>query len=122
MRTAGIVAAALLMTGGATAVTTGAATAAPSTAQSCYGSSKALTTVNKVWPKYPNWAYTTANCADINVKPNATIKVQACWKNHACNRPTTIRAGQWGTAATDVLNGTKFYLKFSGNVSGRIAY
>lgn len=122
MRTAGIVTAALLMTGGATAVTTGAATAAPSTAQSCYGSSKAFTTVNKVWPKYPNWAYTTANCADINVKPNATIKVQACWKNHACNRPTTIRAGQWGTAATDVLNGTKFYLKFSGNVSGRIAY
>lgn len=121
-RTAGIVTAALLMTGGAAAVTTGAATAAPSTAQSCYGSGKAFTTANKVWPKYPNWAYTTANCADINIKPNATVSVRTCWKNHACNAPRTIRAGQWGLAAEDVLNGTKFYLKFNRDVGGTVAY
>ena len=121
-RAAGVLTAAVLTASGLTAAITGTATAAPATTQSCYGSAKSFSTVNKVWPAYPNWAYTTSNCADINVKPNATVSVQTCWKDHSCNSPRTIRAGQWGLAATKVLDGSKFYLKFSGNVSGQIAY
>ncbi|GAA2385517.1 hypothetical protein GCM10010420_05050 [Streptomyces glaucosporus] len=111
-----------LVLGGTTAATGASAAEAPVTVQSCYGSGKSFTTTNKVWPAYPNWAYTTSNCADINIRPNVTVQVQTCWKDHSCNKLRTIRAGEWGLAATDVYDGSRFYLKFDRNVSGTIAY
>lgn len=110
-----------LLAGGAT---TASADVAP---KSCYGSAKSFSTTNKVWPAYPNWATTTSNCADVNVKANIGANVEACFyqganQPHKCYPQRWLSQGVWDTAVTDVANGKKFYLKFDRNTSGLIAY
>ncbi|MEV6168069.1 hypothetical protein AB0L99_07560 [Streptomyces sp. NPDC051954] len=126
-RTAGILATVVLTAGGLTAATAATASAAPAVAQSCYGSAKNYSTDSLLsWPAYPAWAYTTSNCADINVKPNSGTYVQTCFDPTSganyCNAMRWIPAGTWGLAATDVNNGTKFYLQFDRANSGITAY
>ncbi|MFD0418601.1 hypothetical protein [Streptomyces sp. NPDC127108] len=110
-----------LLTGGAL---TASADVAP---MSCYGSAKNFSTTNKVWPAYPNWARTTAHCADVNVKARVGAYVKACFDRgpgqpHKCYAKRWLSQGVWDTAVTDVPNGKKFYLKFDRNTSGLIAY
>lgn len=123
-RTVGILATVVLAAGGLTAAT---ATTAGAAAQSCYGSAKSYTTDSvDSWPASPAWAYTTSNCADINVKPNNGTYVQTCFDPTSgasyCNAKRWIAAGTWGLAATDVNNGTKFFLLFDRASSGITAY
>ncbi|MGV9884080.1 hypothetical protein [Streptomyces sp. NPDC003006] len=117
---AGTLAAGLLAGGAVTA----SADVAP---KSCYGSAKNFSTTNKVWPAYPNWAKTTTNCADVNVKARVGANVQACFDQgtgnpYKCYPKRWLSQGVWDTAVTDVQNGKKFYLKFDRNTSGLIAY
>ncbi|GAA3128874.1 hypothetical protein GCM10017687_50040 [Streptomyces echinatus] len=50
--------------------------------------------------------------------------MRTCFKTTGCNGWRTLRAGNWGVAATDVLDGTKFYLQFAGTsrATGLIDY
>ncbi|MEQ4306329.1 hypothetical protein ABNF97_33975 [Plantactinospora sp. B6F1] len=88
---------------------------------SCYGSARSYDADSYNggpgrWPA-TGYATTTSNCIDINVKPNQGEYVKAClyqsstgsWR---CNDYRWIPGGTWGEAATDVLNGTRFYLLF----------
>ncbi len=121
-RIIGSVAAVTLASGGLTAATV---TTAGAVAQSCYGSAKSYNTngsyLNQDWP-VTGYATTTSNCSDINVKPNQTIQVMTCFYTTGCNKYRTIQAGTWGVAATDVYNGSKFYLHFWTPSSGQVAY
>ncbi|MEV2211557.1 hypothetical protein AB0H86_08825 [Streptomyces sp. NPDC050997] len=127
-RTITALAAAALAAGALTAATATSATAAPATAQSCYGSAKSYTTdpTYDFWPQGSALATTTSNCGDINVKPNSDVKVHTCFRKSdgtdSCNADRTIKGGTWGLAATAVLDGTKFWLVFSGSSSGLVAY
>ncbi|MEU6349052.1 hypothetical protein ABZ896_06960 [Streptomyces sp. NPDC047072] len=123
-RAAGMLATVVLTAGGLTAVTTATANAA---AESCYGSAKSYSTDSyNSWPKAPSYATTTSNCADINVKPSSGTYVQTCFAptsgDNYCNSMRWIAAGTWGLAATDVKDGTKFYLQFDRAGSGTTAY
>lgn len=116
-----------LTAGGLTAAGTATATAAPSAAESCYGSAKSYSTdSNNWWPQGSAWAYTTSNCADINVKPSSGVYVKTCFAptsgDSYCNSYRWIAAGTWGLAATDVNDGTKFFLQFDRSSSGSVAY
>ncbi|MGW7542834.1 hypothetical protein ACWGKQ_17245 [Streptomyces sp. NPDC054770] len=116
-----------LTAGGLTAAGTATATAAPSAAESCYGSAKSYTTSpSNWWPAGAAWAYTTSNCADINVKPNTDVNVKTCFDptsgDSYCNASRKISAGTWGLAATNVSDGTKFFLQFDRSSSGIVAY
>ncbi|MFG3063475.1 hypothetical protein ACGFYM_33580 [Streptomyces sp. NPDC048231] len=98
---------------------------APAVATSCYGSAKSFSTDSAdQWPQGANYATTTSNCADINVKPTSGMWVQTCFlgANFYCNKATWITGGTWGTAATGVLNGTAFYLQFDRPTHGLVAY
>ncbi|MGW1728035.1 hypothetical protein ACWCQK_34665 [Streptomyces sp. NPDC002306] len=101
------------------------ASAAPARAQvSCYGQAVSFsTTWGPEWAEWPTgWAQTGPNCADINVKPNYTIYVRTCFqRTGTCNGWTWIFGGTWGTAATDVLDGTNYYLQFSQGLGGLVA-
>ncbi|MBW8705483.1 hypothetical protein MBT84_38355 [Streptomyces sp. MBT84] len=118
-----VLAAAALAAGGLTAATGTSANAAPAVAASCYGSAKSFSTASdNTWPA-TSYARTTSNCGDINVKPNAGMWVQTCFlTTGACNKATWITGGTWGTAATNVLDGTYFYLHFDRPTSGLVAY
>jgi hypothetical protein len=49
--------------------------------------------------------------------------VQTCfYLTGTCNKATWITGGTWGTAATSVLDGTKFYLHFDRTTGGDVAY
>ncbi|MFC8508866.1 hypothetical protein ACFU3J_08860 [Streptomyces sp. NPDC057411] len=79
------------------------------------------------YPARGTWLTTTTRCNDINLKLDATRSVRTCFKSGTswnCNGWKPLTAGRWGTAATDVLDGTKFFLQFSGTarVSGQIDY
>lgn len=127
---------AALLAGAAATVTATSAGAAetqqPVSIQAdCYGSAKSYTSApgsgsnNAHWPGTGTWAYTTANCADINLKVNATREVRTCFKaTGSCNGWRTARAGQWALAATDVRDGSGFYIQFKGTArsTGLIAY
>ncbi|WP_329374649.1 hypothetical protein [Streptomyces sp. NBC_01483] len=124
-----VLAAAALVAGGLTAVTSGSAAAAPSAALSCYGSAKSYTADSTYyeWPQGSELAVTTSNCVDINVKPNNSESVRTCfWPSDAdgwqCNAYRSIAGGTWGLAATNVKNGTSFYVQFQSTSSGLIAY
>ncbi|WP_438306648.1 hypothetical protein ACSHXN_44340 (plasmid) [Streptomyces sp. HUAS TT11] len=125
IRTVRALVAAVVVAGGMTLVTVPSASAAPAT--TCYGSAKSYASSgrdNLDWPG-KGVATTTSNCADINVKPNQGTYVQTCfWTNNdwSCNSLRWIAAGTWGTAATDVLNGTGFFLHFDRSSSGLVAY
>ncbi len=122
-----MLAAAALMAGGLTAVTSAPATAAPIAAQgSCYGQAVQYSTHwGTEWAEWPAgmWAVTSPFCADINVRPHGTTYVRTCFqKTGTCNAWRWIFGGTWGTAATDVLDGTRFYLQFSQGSGGFVAY
>ncbi|MEW1860646.1 hypothetical protein OG896_05590 [Streptomyces sp. NBC_00669] len=89
----------------------------------CYGSSNIYSTSgNNRWPS-SGWVTTSSVCADINVRPNNSLWVQTCFQaTNSCNKATWISAVTWGTAATGVLDGTKFYLHFDRASVGDVAY
>jgi hypothetical protein len=96
--------------------------------RSCYGSMKEIKYVddNWHWPPYGS-TKTTSNCVDINVYVNQTLQVRTCFKPTTgggyCNEWRTVYVNTWGLAATDVRDGTEFYLLFSrGGVVGWAAY
>ncbi|MFH9575517.1 hypothetical protein [Streptomyces sp. NPDC017230] len=126
---------AVLLGGGVAAATTGAASASAPKAevgiQSCLGNARYYTGTpgsggsNAHWPGTGKYAYTTSSCADINIKTNYTRQVRTCFKaTRACNGWRTAARGQWALAATDVKDGSGFYIQFKGeNAStGQIAY
>lgn len=126
---------AVLLGGGTAAVATAPAQAAPSgpdaTIQSCYGSARNYTSApggsgsNAHWPGTGKYAYTTANCNDINLKVNYDRTVRTCFqKTGKCNDWKKARRGQWKLAATNVKTGTGFYIQFKGanRSTGQIAY
>ncbi|MFJ3310524.1 hypothetical protein ACIPSA_47690 [Streptomyces sp. NPDC086549] len=101
-----------------------------SAATSCYGSAKTITGTddNWHWPAGdPNYRYTTSYCDDINVKITTTVQVRTCFSptsgDDYCNSYRTVYANTWGLAATDVKDGTKFWLVFNtSQVRGLVAY
>ncbi|MEV8569363.1 hypothetical protein AB0436_27905 [Streptomyces sp. NPDC051322] len=128
---------AVLLAGGAAAVTAGSAGAAEpktdATAQavSCLGTAKYYTSApghgssNAHWPGTGIWAYTTSNCQDINVKVKSTRSVRTCFKaTGKCNGWKTAKAGKWMLAATNVKDRSGFYIQFKGTARsyGWIAY
>ncbi|MEW5351690.1 hypothetical protein E0E62_04215 [Streptomyces sp. 16-176A] len=76
------------------------------------------------WPARGTYAKTTSRCKDINLKLDGTRSVRTCFKTSGCNGWRTLRAGSWGLAASDVLDGTQFYLQFAGTsrATGLIDY
>lgn len=79
------------------------------------------------WPARGTYATTTSRCNDINLKLDGTRSVRTCFKSGSgwsCNAWRTLSAGSWGVAATDVLDGTQFFLQFSGTAraAGQIDY
>ncbi|MEU7484153.1 hypothetical protein [Streptomyces sp. NPDC042319] len=126
---------AVLLGGVAAAATTGPASASEPKAnvviQSCYGTAKNYTSTpgsgsrNAHWPATGTYAYTTKNCADINLKVKATRQVTTCFKaTGKCNGWKTATAGKWMQVATDVKDGSGFYIQFKGTArsAGQIAY
>ncbi|MFJ4716011.1 hypothetical protein [Streptomyces sp. NPDC088785] len=113
---AGVVIGSGLGLGLATTASAAAGPAAPTAALSCYGSAKSYTTDNVgFWPAGSGFAYTTSNCADINVKPTTTRRVRVCWKTSGtCNGYRNAPAGQWTVAASGVLDGSGYWLDFEG--------
>ncbi|MFD3457808.1 hypothetical protein ACFWVC_37215 [Streptomyces sp. NPDC058691] len=104
------------------------APAASAAATSCYGSAKTIngTDDNGHWPPGGS-TYSTSNCSDINVKITRTLDVQTCFApssgGYYCNGWRTVYANTWGLAATDVNDGTRFWLLFtSTDVHGVAAY
>ncbi len=104
------------------------ATPVSATALSCYGSARTINGAdpNWHWPPYGH-AYTTSNCRDINVKITRTVRVRTCFApvsgGSYCNGYRTVYANTWGLAATDVKDGTKFWLLFdTQDVHGLAAY
>ncbi len=96
--------------------TTASAAVTPTAALSCYGSAKSYTSDEfGFWPVGPAYTYTTSNCGDINVKPSTSRRVRVCFKKTStCNGYRSAPAGQWTVAASDVLDGTAYYLDFEG--------
>ncbi|QXE32931.1 hypothetical protein KQY30_00100 [Streptomyces sp. GMY02] len=123
--------AAALLAGGLTATTGTLATAAPNAVQSCLGTAKPFSTTYAEphfrWPRSGS-VTATSSCNDINVKPVGLVWVSTCFLPTSggtyCNGWHEIKPGTWGLAATDVLDGTKFYLQFYNAVSsdGYVAY
>ncbi|MFE7118401.1 hypothetical protein ACFU99_23595 [Streptomyces sp. NPDC057654] len=131
-----LTAAALLLGSGTVTATADPATASDTTgiARKCLEDAPPFTSYAgtgsndpSYWPKRGTYATTTTRCADINVKLNQTRDVQTCFKKGSgwtCNGWRTLHQGKWGLAATDVLNGTQFFLQFKGTakVSGHLDY
>ncbi|MEU0947213.1 hypothetical protein ABZ379_31485 [Streptomyces canus] len=128
LRTMGALAVAVLTVGGLTTATATTAAAAPGTALACYDHRHSIdgTDPNGHWPPYSS-TYTTSYCNDINVKMTTTVSVQTCFDptngDPYCNGWRTVYANTWGLAATDVRDGTNFWLLFSSTgVQGVAAY
>jgi hypothetical protein len=105
-----------------------AASAAPATVTACFDHTVAINNVdpNGHWPGYSE-ATTTSFCNDINVKMNTTTSVRTCFRpssgNIFCNDWRTVYAKVWGLAATDVRDGTHFWLEFlTDSVTGIAAF
>jgi hypothetical protein len=105
-----------------------AAPSSPSTALACLDNPTPITGVddNWHWPPFSS-TVTTAKCADINVRITRTVDVRTCFEPTSgapfCNAWRTVFANTWGLAATDVRDGTRFYLLFSsGSITGHAAY
>ncbi|MGW7386007.1 hypothetical protein [Streptomyces sp. NPDC054794] len=104
------------------------ATPAAATATYCRDHLKSIngTDPNGHWPPYSS-TYTTSYCNDINVKVNQQTEVETCFApssgGYYCNGFRTLYANTWGLAATDVRDGTNFWLIFgSTTVQGVAAY
>ncbi|MFH9953694.1 hypothetical protein ACH4OX_05665 [Streptomyces roseolus] len=134
---ASLAATAVMLGSGLTAAAAGTATASASVfgaARACTADAPSFTSYAgtgsndpSYYPARGTWLTTTTRCNDINLKLNATRSVRTCFKSGTgwnCNSWRSLTAGRWGTAATDVLDGTQFFLQFSGTarVSGQIDY
>lgn len=96
--------------------------------QSCYGNAVQITHLdpNYHWPPGSS-TFTTSNCNDINLYVNQDCKVKTCFKPtyapEYCTDYRPLYTNTWSLAATDVADGTEFYLVFNrGNVVGWAAY
>ncbi|MEU3460354.1 hypothetical protein ABZ721_10395 [Streptomyces sp. NPDC006733] len=81
------------------------------------------------WPARGSYATTTSRCNDINLKlDGAGVRsVRTCFKAGSswnCGGWHILAEGRWGLAATDVLDGTQFFLQFLGTsrAAGQIDY
>jgi hypothetical protein len=111
-----------LAAGGVTAAATVPAAPTPARAQACYDHSVGYETVPlgelHRWPR-TGWATTSPYCADINIKANVMTDVKVCFRaTGRCNDFKTAYARSWIQAATNVLDGTKYYLLFSSYSAG----
>ncbi|RLV75951.1 hypothetical protein D3C57_142035 [Streptomyces rapamycinicus NRRL 5491] len=134
LKIASLAASALLLGSGMTAATAGSAEASDtpmSAARACTASAPRFTSSPGTsssdpafWPARGTYATTTSRCKDINLKLDGSRSVRTCFKTTGCNSWRTLRAGSWGVAATDVLDGTQFYLQFAGTsrATGLIDY
>jgi len=107
------------------------APASPASASVACRSSANLKQINGTddnghWPGY-SYAVTTANCYDIQVKLTTSDHVTTCFQpssgSYYCNDGHDVPANTWTLAATNVKDGTKFWLLFwSTEVHGVAAY
>ncbi|WP_422735715.1 hypothetical protein ACN263_18900 [Micromonospora sp. WMMD729] len=92
--------------------------------QSCYGNAKSYDAYNDYfyWP-LTGYAKTTAACADINIKPtDRGIYAQVCFRRTGtCNGYKWAARNSWTVIATNVLDGTDYWLDFSGVSRGLVA-
>ncbi|MGX7827918.1 hypothetical protein ACTG9Q_22800 [Actinokineospora sp. 24-640] len=106
---------------GATATTPATAeTAGDSSALSCYGSAKSFSKPADYhdYPPGSGFLATTANCADINLKPTTTRSVKVCFLPYSAplycqSGYKTANANQWTVIATNVADNTRFYFLFA---------
>ncbi|WP_053170787.1 hypothetical protein [Streptomyces sp. SBT349] len=116
-----------LVAGGITAATAAPTSAEPITKQACRDNPISYRTTNyngeHEWPaRSAGFATTGPNCVDINVRPNQTVSVRTCFSRTAsCNSWRSIPANTWGLAATNVLDGTDYWLEFNRDSTGQIA-
>jgi|SRR6476660_8808589 len=96
--------------------------------QSCYGSQKYYSSdTYGMWPHYPSptYATTTTACADINIKPTFGTSVTVCFEawGGACNGYKWAPGSQWTVIASNVRDGSRFWIFFeTGESTGYIAY
>ncbi|WBB81824.1 hypothetical protein O7606_10950 [Micromonospora sp. WMMD882] len=74
------------------------------------------------WPG-TGWAWTTASCRDVNIRPGTGVNARVCFrKTGSCNSWKWAPAGSWKVIATDVIDGTAFHLQFDRHSTGRAAF
>ncbi|MBQ1016672.1 hypothetical protein KBX71_02205 [Micromonospora sp. D93] len=92
--------------------------------QSCYSNAKSYDAYNDafVWP-FNGYARTTTACNDINIKPtDRGIYVSVCFRRTGtCNGYKWAARNTWTVIATNVLNGTDYWLDFTGVSKGLVA-
>ncbi|MCG5463536.1 hypothetical protein MED01_001689 [Micromonospora sp. MED01] len=93
--------------------------------QSCYGNAKSYADMNDsfTWP-YSGYAKTTSSCGDINLKPSDRgVYAQVCYRRTGtCNGLKWVPVGSWKVIASNVLDGTEFYVDFDRRGAGLVAY
>lgn len=115
-----------------------ASTTSPSSAATtCYGgaSSWSRSTYANGTIRLPSSGYytTTSRCGDINFKIDSsgdlgTVDVDVCFQSTGCNSMKYISDYNWHLIATDVKDGTTFYVNihntqdWSFAATGRLAY
>ncbi|WP_329103490.1 hypothetical protein OG792_26930 [Micromonospora sp. NBC_01699] len=96
------------------------ATHPPAAALSCYNPS---TAVEDGDGRVPNtgWWTTTNRCVDINFRYTtgpAFLNARVCFRNGACNDVQRVNRGQgWEVIASNVLDGTQFYVAIDAGAS-----
>ncbi|GAA3017476.1 hypothetical protein Sfulv_61870 [Streptomyces fulvorobeus] len=121
-RTARLGAATALAVGGLTGVSAAPASAAPASAQSCFGDAVNYTSFAVAWPS-SGWARTTTSCADINVRPDREVIVRTCFKvTGTCNAGRIASPNVWTVAASNVRDGAEYRLYFSEDNRGQVAH
>ncbi|MGW1291630.1 hypothetical protein [Streptomyces sp. NPDC002533] len=109
---------------GGTAGTAGAAAQGDVVAQSCYGNAWTYSKRAGAYLQPESTTYfTTANCADINIKTNTSRSVRVCFYsssgglNYCQTSYKTTTAGQWKVIASNVLDGTHFKFEFASSAA-----
>jgi hypothetical protein len=99
------------------------ANATTANAATCYGGESYFSSSNHYFPESTSGRLTaTSRCNDINVRFTNNIitpsrKVKVCFypstgSAYCQSNYTTVYGGDWAVIATDVLDGTKFRLRF----------
>lgn len=109
---------------GSTAGPAGAATQGEVVAKSCYGNAWSYSKPSGTLFSPSNTTYfTTANCADINIKTGTSRKVKVCFYasggglNYCQDDYKTTTAGEWKVIASDVKDGTNFRFQFASSAA-----
>ncbi|AOS64659.1 hypothetical protein TL08_19340 [Actinoalloteichus hymeniacidonis] len=118
----------LMVAGGVTASADTESTN-PQAVQTCYGGA---VQVSGSGTRFPSSGYyrTTSRCADINFRYGlgpSFVMARVCFRSTgACNKYRQIPRGtDWRLVATDVLDGTDFYMQFNRSYNmrvGRLAF